>query len=113
MAPVPAIPSTRPLTSEVAFPQSASPPPGISIGLRLIRSVCTSIVMKRFTDTCLIEEPLQGKAQGVNAEIELLLCCARSEIDSNTLESIRTLLSQRLDWPCVIQSAKIHGVLPL
>jgi hypothetical protein len=55
------------------------------------------------------------KATGpdVPAEIELLLCCARTSIDSKALERLGTLLRQDLDWHRLIHLASTHGVLPL
>ena len=47
------------------------------------------------------------------AKIELLLCCARTSIDSKTLERLRSLLRQDIDWHGVISTANRHGVLPL
>jgi hypothetical protein len=46
-------------------------------------------------------------------EIELLLCCARTRIDPETAEQIRTLLQQDIDWTYLIQTAARHGVMPL
>ena len=49
----------------------------------------------------------------VMAEIELLLCCARTSIHSRALERLRTLVCQDLDWQGLIRLAGSHGVLPL
>jgi hypothetical protein len=46
-------------------------------------------------------------------EVELLLCCARTHIDPETAERIRTLLQQDIDWAYLIQTAGRHGVIPL
>jgi hypothetical protein len=46
-------------------------------------------------------------------EVELLLCCARTHIDSETAERIETLLQQDIDWAYLIQTAGSHGVIPL
>jgi len=69
--------------------------------------------MKRFSDICVLDEPPQAAVPDPLAEIELLLCCARTSIDSKTLELLRTLLRQDMDWPRLIQRAGSHGVLPL
>ena len=55
----------------------------------------------------------QQTAPDPRAKIELLLCCARTSIDSKTLERLRTLLRQDIDWHGVISTANRHGVLPL
>ncbi len=47
------------------------------------------------------------------AEAELLLCCARTHLDAKTLERLRFLLRQELDWPYLILTALTHHVLPL
>jgi hypothetical protein len=46
-------------------------------------------------------------------EIELLLCCARTHIDSETEKRILTLLEQDINWLYLIQTASRHGVVPL
>ncbi len=46
-------------------------------------------------------------------EIELLLCCARTHIDSRTEELIKRLLQQDIDWTYLLQTSACHGVIPL
>jgi hypothetical protein len=46
-------------------------------------------------------------------EVELLLCCARTCIDSEIAERIRTLLQQDIDWAYLLQIAYRNGVLGL
>jgi len=62
-------------------------------------------------DTCILDEPTQAAVLDPAAEIELLLCCARTSVDS--LELLRNLLRQDIDWRRVICTADSHGVLPL
>src|SRR5688572_24047075 len=69
--------------------------------------------MSESNNTCFLDEPRQAAVPGPPAEIELLLCCARTSIDSNTLDRLKTLLHQDLGWQRLIQTAGIHGVLPL
>jgi glycosyltransferase involved in cell wall biosynthesis len=45
-------------------------------------------------------------------EIELLLCCARVELDS-ALPRIAQLVEQELDWTFLVRTALSHGVTPL
>lgn len=46
-------------------------------------------------------------------EVELLLCCARTHIDTTTGERIHTLLQQDIDWAYLSRIASQHGVMPL
>ena len=52
-------------------------------------------------------------AVGIRPEIELLLCCARTCMDSARVERIRTLLGEEIDWIYVTRMALRHGVMPL
>jgi hypothetical protein len=49
----------------------------------------------------------------VSPEVELLLCCARTHLDSETAARIRALLQQRIDWKHLFQIAQEHGMMPL
>ncbi|MFN6537643.1 MAG: nucleotidyltransferase family protein [Nostoc sp. EkiNYC01] len=57
----------------------------------------------------IIQLPIKVK----RPEIELLLCCTRTHIDSETAERIKTLLQQNIDWTLLIQIATYHGTIPL
>lgn len=46
-------------------------------------------------------------------EAELLLCCARSQMDSARAARIRALLQEGIDWSCLLQRALPHGLAPL
>ncbi|MEL6496540.1 MAG: nucleotidyltransferase family protein [Cyanobacteria bacterium J06623_7] len=46
-------------------------------------------------------------------ELELILCCARTRLNSAELEQIELLLQQQLDWDYLITTAKLHKVIPL
>ncbi|MEC4896287.1 MAG: nucleotidyltransferase family protein [Oscillatoria sp. PMC 1051.18] len=46
-------------------------------------------------------------------ELQLILCCARSQINSPIASEIETLLNQDLDWAYLLQIAKHHNVLLL
>lgn len=46
-------------------------------------------------------------------EIELLLCCTRTEMSPEYADRIRYLISQNIDWNELLQIARRHGVLPL
>lgn len=46
-------------------------------------------------------------------EIELLLCCAHTQVDRKHTDRIEFLVQQELDWHFLIQLATKHGVVPL
>lgn len=46
-------------------------------------------------------------------EDELLLCCARTQIDGNFKKKIINLTSHNLDWDYIIKKASINGLIPL
>jgi hypothetical protein len=46
-------------------------------------------------------------------EVDLLLCCTRTRIDSENAERINTLLQEYLDWDYLIPTALRHQVMPL
>src|SRR5688572_2424631 len=47
------------------------------------------------------------------AEAALLIYCARTSLDDQTAEQIRSLLLEDIDWVYLLQTARQHGVLPL
>lgn len=49
----------------------------------------------------------------MSAEIELLLCCTHTNVNSQQAERIRQLVQQNLDWQYVLTTADEHGVMPL
>src|SRR5215471_2691792 len=46
-------------------------------------------------------------------EIELLLCCARTSVNSEQAERIRDLTRQDIHWLHLIATAHAHGIIPL
>jgi hypothetical protein len=46
-------------------------------------------------------------------EFELLLCCARREMDSPAKDRLLRLLQEPVDWPSLLKRAGHHGVIPL
>ncbi|MBD6616566.1 nucleotidyltransferase family protein [Komarekiella sp. 'clone 1'] len=46
-------------------------------------------------------------------EVELLLCCARTQLDPTTIERIKVLVQQDLNWTHIIPTAVLHKVMPL
>lgn len=55
----------------------------------------------------------RDRAVSTRPEAELLLCCARTCMDSERAERIRTLLRADIDWAYLLQTALRHGVMPL
>ena len=49
----------------------------------------------------------------VDAEKDLLLCCARTTMDADSAARIRLLLRNDIDWSALIETALHHGVMPL
>ena len=47
------------------------------------------------------------------AEVELLFCCARTQLKPETVDRIITLIDSPLEWERLITLAKSHRVLPL
>lgn len=46
-------------------------------------------------------------------EVDLLLCCARTSLDSERVDQVRALLDSKIDWPYLVQMASAHGLTPL
>lgn len=46
-------------------------------------------------------------------EMDLLLCCARTHVDTDTAIRLRALAAQNIDWEAFAQLTRGHGVMPL
>ena len=46
-------------------------------------------------------------------ELQLIICCARTELNEAWVERIKFLLKQNIDWNYLITIAKLHKVAPL
>lgn len=55
----------------------------------------------------------EGGTAGIDRETELLLSCARVEMDPATALRIVTLVREEIDWSRVIRAALHHGLTPL
>lgn len=55
----------------------------------------------------------QELATSISPEMELLLCCARTNLDLTTVERIKVLLQQNIDFTALISLAGRHRVQPL
>src|SRR3954469_7300125 len=49
----------------------------------------------------------------VRPEMRLMLKCARPRVESDTAQSIRSLLRENIDWKLLLRSAWQHGVTAL
>lgn len=55
----------------------------------------------------------KAAAAGTRPETELLLCCARTCMDSVSAERIKALLREDIDWAYLIETVLRHGTMPL
>ena len=56
---------------------------------------------------------LNTPAAALRPEAELLLCCARNRMDSETAARIRVLVQHDIDWEYLFRTASEHGIAPL
>lgn len=59
------------------------------------------------------KEAAEAPAAGTHPEAELLLCCARTCMDSERAERIRALLREDIDWAYLLRIALRHRMMPL
>jgi hypothetical protein len=52
-------------------------------------------------------------AAPLRPEEEVLLCCARVRMDTQTGARMRSLLQGEIDWHCLLAAARWHGLMPL
>jgi Uncharacterised nucleotidyltransferase len=57
--------------------------------------------------------PRAARAGDIRPEAQLLLSCARAQMDADTAARVRTLLQGDFDWPYVLRTARLHGMEPL
>ena len=55
----------------------------------------------------------KAPAADTRPEAELLLCCARTCMDSARAERIKALLREAIDWAYLLRTALPHGMMPL
>lgn len=75
--------------------------------------VTTAALHGKVSSDLMLKPSLNGSPKGVRPEAELLLCCARTSIDTQTANRIKTLLQQDIDWAYTIQMAESHKLPPL
>lgn len=56
---------------------------------------------------------LEFLSTDLRPEVQLLLCCARTQIDAADAERIITLLQENIDWSYLLQMAFRHNLVPL
>jgi len=49
----------------------------------------------------------------LSAEHELLLCCARTQVEPSQVARVRSILDTELDWQRLVSDGSRHGVVPL
>lgn len=59
------------------------------------------------------EQTRQLRTAVTRAEVELLLCCARTRINPEMAQRIREAAQEEIDWVQLIRLALHHGTLPL
>jgi hypothetical protein len=53
------------------------------------------------------------KTAGIQSEISLLICCAKSNIGAKDREKIKVFLQDNIDWKYLLETGKKHKILPL
>lgn len=61
----------------------------------------------------LLTSPVQVTSVSTHPENEVLLLCARTQMESGKVERLKTLLQDNIDWAALIQMATSHSVMPL
>jgi hypothetical protein len=61
----------------------------------------------------LLPSRVKTQATAPQPEVELLLCCARTQLDTGAVQRIKTLVQQPLDWVRLLQMANQQGLIPL
>jgi hypothetical protein len=58
-------------------------------------------------------KPISRERPGRLPEHELLACCARTNLDSESAARVAALVQEGIDWDYLIRAATDHGLLPL
>lgn len=61
----------------------------------------------------MLETFLEHRSSASGPEVELLLCCARTELDHDRLASVKNLTKEDLNWAYLLQLARQNGIMPL
>ena len=57
--------------------------------------------------------PLEFSSADLSPEAQLLLCCARTQMDAANAERITTLLQKNIEWNYLLEMAFCHNLAPL
>ena len=74
---------------------------------------CTSCVTEAIQFDLLMQVHRNKLPEGLRPELELLLVCARTQIDGEGARRAKELSDQSLDWDYLVKTAWSHGLLPL
>ncbi len=61
----------------------------------------------------MLQQTRQLRTEATRAEVELLLCCARTRTNPEMSQRIRVAAQEEIDWVQLIRLALRHGTLPL
>lgn len=61
----------------------------------------------------LYRSPNSGKTSNLPPEAELLICCARTRMNSEWADRVKALLQGDIDWTSLYRMAFLHGMRPL
>lgn len=60
-----------------------------------------------------VTKPKPHRAPRTGHEIDLLLCCARTDVGPTALQRAASLLARPIDWDVVVRLARRHRIVPL
>lgn len=61
----------------------------------------------------LLKSPALSSSVGIQPELEILLICANTQVDTKSRERLKILLQENIDWAELLQMANQHKVMPL
>ncbi|HEY9717423.1 MAG TPA: nucleotidyltransferase family protein, partial [Trichormus sp.] len=63
--------------------------------------------------TLTANQPVANKQRKFLRELEVLLLCATTEMDSHAVNHLQKLLSEKIDWDVLVSMGHRHGTMPL
>ncbi len=61
----------------------------------------------------MLQSPVLNSSLATHPEIQILLCCATTQIESETASRLKALVQENIDWVKLTQLAQQHRVMPL
>ena len=61
----------------------------------------------------MIQSPVRASSVTTSPEIEILLCCASTQIESETASRLKALVQENIDWVKLTKMAQQHRLTPL